>query len=165
MILELGNGGDLFERIKERGKHSELEARHIFEQLVKAIDYCHGCRVAHRDLKPENIVFCVDPVSGVETVKVTDFGLSNQSEAEETMMDTYCGSMLYSSPEVLLTEPYVGPMADIWSLGVILYVLLGSMAIWCHIVYTFGFDGHLVPSCIYFWVRWPLGVILYILWG
>ena len=58
-------------------------------------------------MKPENIVFCIDPVSGIETVKITDFGLSNQSEAEETMMSTYCGSMLYSSPEVLLMEPYV----------------------------------------------------------
>jgi len=124
LILELGNGGDLFERIKERGKHNEVESRHIFEQLVKAIDYCHGCRVAHRDLKPENIVFCVDPVSGTEVVKITDFGLSNQSEAEETMMNTYCGSMLYSSPEVLLMEPYVGPMADIWSLGVMLYYII-----------------------------------------
>jgi serine/threonine protein kinase len=95
LILELGTGGDLWERIKEKGKHNEQESRNILEQIVKALDYCHGHRVAHRDLKPENIVFCEDPETGGEVVKITDFGLSNQSDNEEAMMNTFCKRLLW----------------------------------------------------------------------
>jgi hypothetical protein len=106
---------------QEKGKHDEEEAQTIFSQVVRALDYCHANRVAHRDLKPENIVFCMDPDSEFERVKITDFGLSHQAIDDDMVMNTFCGSMSYSSPEVLLQLPYIGPMADVWSLGVILY--------------------------------------------
>eukprot|EP00039_Didymoeca_costata_P030096 m.27878 g.27878 ORF g.27878 m.27878 type:complete len:611 (+) comp7947_c0_seq2:351-2183(+) len=123
LILELGNGGDMYERIKTRGAETEDGAKRIVRQLVSALLYCHNHYVAHRDLKPENIVFCIDPDTNTETVKITDFGLCNNYQ-DGMMMDTFCGSMVYSSPEVLLQEPYSGPKADVWSLGVVLYMLL-----------------------------------------
>ena len=98
------------------GKATDERARSIFAQLVRAMVYCHANRVAHRDLKPENVVFCTDPETQEEVVKVTDFGLCNNF-TDDMMMETFCGSMVYSPPEVLLQEPYSGPKADIWSLG------------------------------------------------
>lgn len=123
LILELGEGGDMYEHIKANGKATDERARSIFAQLVRAMVYCHANRVAHRDLKPENVVFCTDPETQEEVVKVTDFGLCNNF-TDDMMMETFCGSMVYSPPEVLLQEPYSGPKADIWSLGIMLYMIV-----------------------------------------
>ncbi|XP_042196343.1 SNF related kinase b [Callorhinchus milii] len=120
LILELADGGDLYDYIMrhEGGLQEEL-AKTYFAQVVHAISYCHTLHVVHRDLKPENVVFFKE--QGV--VKLTDFGFSNRFQPG-TKLATSCGSLAYSAPEILLGDEYDAPAVDIWSLGVILYMLV-----------------------------------------
>ncbi|XP_068267648.1 SNF-related serine/threonine-protein kinase-like isoform X2 [Nyctibius grandis] len=120
LILELGDGGDMFDHImRHEGGLAEAQAKHYFAQIVHAISYCHKLHVVHRDLKPENVVFFQE--QGV--VKLTDFGFSNRFQPGK-MLTTSCGSLAYSAPEILLGDEYDAPAVDIWSLGVILYMLV-----------------------------------------
>ncbi|XP_031783973.1 SNF-related serine/threonine-protein kinase isoform X4 [Nasonia vitripennis] len=120
LILELGDGGDLYDYImRYEGGLTEEVARTYFRQIVKAISYCHRLHVVHRDLKPENVVFFEK--SG--TVKLTDFGFSNRFSPGQKL-ETSCGSLAYSAPEILLGDSYDAPAVDVWSLGVILYMLV-----------------------------------------
>uniref|UniRef100_A0A8B9GMD7 SNF-related serine/threonine-protein kinase n=1 Tax=Amazona collaria TaxID=241587 RepID=A0A8B9GMD7_9PSIT len=120
LILELGDGGDMFDHImRHEGGLAEVRAKHYFAQIVHAISYCHRLHVVHRDLKPENVVFFQE--QGV--VKLTDFGFSNRFQPGK-MLTTSCGSLAYSAPEILLGDEYDAPAVDIWSLGVILYMLV-----------------------------------------
>ncbi|XP_050760028.1 SNF-related serine/threonine-protein kinase-like [Gymnogyps californianus] len=120
LILELGDGGDMFDHImRHEGGLAEARAKHYFAQIVHAISYCHKLHVVHRDLKPENVVFFQE--QGV--VKLTDFGFSNRFQPGK-MLTTSCGSLAYSAPEILLGDEYDAPAVDIWSLGVILYMLV-----------------------------------------
>ncbi|KAL4623500.1 SNF-related serine/threonine-protein kinase-like [Arapaima gigas] len=120
LILELGDGGDMYDYIlRHEGGVSEDQAKVHFAQIVHAISYCHRLHVVHRDLKPENVVFFRQ--QGV--VKLTDFGFSNRFQPG-TMLMTSCGSLAYSAPEILLGEEYDAPAVDVWSLGVILYMLV-----------------------------------------
>uniref|UniRef100_A0A669CNY9 non-specific serine/threonine protein kinase n=1 Tax=Oreochromis niloticus TaxID=8128 RepID=A0A669CNY9_ORENI len=98
---------------------AEVTAKRHFAQIVRAVSYCHQLHVVHRDLKPENVVFF--PQQGA--VKLTDFGFSNLFQPG-MMLATSCGSLAYSAPEILLGEEYDAPAVDIWSLGVILYMLV-----------------------------------------
>ncbi|KAK7147825.1 hypothetical protein R3I94_010376 [Phoxinus phoxinus] len=120
LILELGDGGDMFDYIMkhEEGLSEEL-AKKYFAQIVHAISYCHRLHVVHRDLKPENVVFFEK--QGV--VKLTDFGFSNKFQPGKKLT-TSCGSLAYSAPEILLGDEYDAPAVDIWSLGVILFMLV-----------------------------------------
>ncbi|XP_069385041.1 SNF related kinase b [Paralichthys olivaceus] len=120
LIMELAEGGDLYDYIlrHEAGVAEDIAKRH-FAQIVRAVAYCHQLHVVHRDLKPENVVFF--PQQGA--VKLTDFGFSNLFQPG-TMLATSCGSLAYSAPEILLGEEYNAPAVDIWSLGVILYMLV-----------------------------------------
>ncbi|CAL1584435.1 unnamed protein product [Knipowitschia caucasica] len=120
LILELGDGGDMYDCImKHEGGLGEEVAKCYFAQIVHAISYCHKLHVVHRDLKPENVVFFEK--QGV--VKLTDFGFSNRFQPGTTL-HTSCGSLAYSAPEILLGDEYDAPAVDIWSLGVILYMLV-----------------------------------------
>ncbi|XP_070616684.1 SNF-related serine/threonine-protein kinase-like [Erythrolamprus reginae] len=120
LVLELGDGGDLFDLLTRRpGGLEEARAKGYFAQVVHAISYCHRLHVVHRDLKPENVLFFQH--QGV--VKLTDFGFSSCFQPG-TMLATSCGSLAYSAPEILLGEEYDAPAVDIWSLGVILYMLV-----------------------------------------
>ncbi|XP_061863201.1 SNF-related serine/threonine-protein kinase-like [Colius striatus] len=120
LILELGDGGDMFDHImRHEGGLAEPRAKHYFAQIVHAISYCHKLHVVHRDLKPENVVFFQE--QGL--VKLTDFGFSNRFQPGK-MLTTSCGSLAYSAPEILLGDEYDAPAVDIWSLGVILYMLV-----------------------------------------
>lgn len=120
LILELGDGGDMYDYIlRHEGGVAEDTAKVHFAQIVRAIAYCHRLHVVHRDLKPENVVFFRQQ----GTVKLTDFGFSNHFKPG-TMLMTSCGSLAYSAPEILLGEEYDAPAVDIWSLGVILYMLV-----------------------------------------
>ncbi|KAM6252917.1 uncharacterized protein LJ264_008839 isoform 2-T2 [Porphyrio hochstetteri] len=120
LILELGDGGDMYDHImRHEGGLAEARAKHYFAQIVHAISYCHKLHVVHRDLKPENVVFFQE--QGV--VKLTDFGFSNRFQPGK-MLTTSCGSLAYSAPEILLGDEYDAPAVDIWSLGVILYMLV-----------------------------------------
>lgn len=87
--------------------------------MVHAISYCHQLHVVHRDLKPENVVF----FEKLGMVKLTDFGFSNRYNPGQKL-ETSCGSLAYSAPEILLGDSYDAPAVDIWSLGVILYMLV-----------------------------------------
>ncbi|CAL9149572.1 unnamed protein product [Musa hybrid cultivar] len=125
MVLEYVNGGELFDKIALKGRLSEREGRKLFQQLIDAVSYCHDKGVYHRDLKPENVL-----VHGKGNVKVSDFGLSAlpQHVGNDGLLHTTCGSPNYVAPEVLKNRGYDGARSDIWSCGVILYVILtGSL--------------------------------------
>lgn len=120
LILELGDGGDLYDYIMRHDKGlSENLAREYFRQIVRAISYCHQLHVVHRDLKPENVVF----FEKLGVVKLTDFGFSNKF-CPGQKLETSCGSLAYSAPEILLGDSYDAPAVDVWSLGVILFMLV-----------------------------------------
>lgn len=120
LILELGDGGDLYDYImRHEAGLNENVARDYFRQIVRAISYCHRLHVVHRDLKPENVVF----FERLGVVKLTDFGFSNRF-CPGQKLETSCGSLAYSAPEILLGDSYDAPAVDVWSLGVILYMLV-----------------------------------------
>jgi len=105
LVQELGDGGDMYEYIMnhEQGL-SEDKARHYFQQIVLAIDYCHKLHIVHRDLKLENVIF----FKNLDVAKLTDFGFSNKFSPGQKL-DTSCGSLAYSAPEVLLGDSYEAP--------------------------------------------------------
>lgn len=124
MVLEHIDGGELFDYIVTRGRVEEKEAIRLFRQMISAIEYCHHNLVIHRDLKPENIL-----LDEHKNAKIMDFGLANMMQAGE-FLHTNCGSPIYSSPEILSSKDYIGPEVDIWSLGIILYVMVTGMCPW-----------------------------------
>ncbi|KAG2618602.1 CBL-interacting protein kinase 28-like [Panicum virgatum] len=121
-VLEYAKGGELFNKIA-KGKLTEEAARKYFQQLIGAVDYCHSRGVYHRDLKPENLLLDEN-----ETLKVSDFGLSAlaESKRQDGLLHTACGTPAYVAPEVLSRKGYNGAQADVWSCGVILFVLAAS---------------------------------------
>ncbi|XP_073999622.1 SNF related kinase isoform X2 [Rhodnius prolixus] len=124
LVLELADGGDLYDYImRHEAGLSEPQAREYFGQIVRAISYCHRLHVVHRDLKPENVVF----FERAGVVKLTDFGFSNKF-CPGQKLETSCGSLAYSAPEILLGDSYDAPAVDVWSLGVILFMLVCGQA-------------------------------------
>ncbi|KAH1056571.1 hypothetical protein J1N35_034636 [Gossypium stocksii] len=121
-VMEHVRGGELFAKVY-KGKLKEDVARKYFQQLISAVDFCHSRGVSHRDLKPENLLLDEN-----EDLKVSDFGLSALPEQvrNDGLLHTQCGTPAYVAPEVLKKRGYDGPKADIWSCGVILYVLLAG---------------------------------------
>jgi calcium/calmodulin-dependent protein kinase I len=121
LVMELVNGGELFYKIVDKGSYSEREARDIIRQLVEGVDYLHSKGIAHRDLKPENLL-CSENEEGV-VIKIADFGLS-KAFANGSMLETHCGTPDYAAPEVLRMEGTYDKSVDLWSMGVITYVVL-----------------------------------------
>lgn len=123
LALELVRGGELFARVSRAGRLREDVARRYFRQLVSAVDFCHGRGVYHRDLKPENLL-----LDEQGNLKVVDFGLSALADhaRADGLLHTLCGTPGYAAPEVLRDKGYDGAKADIWSCGVILFVLLAG---------------------------------------
>lgn len=130
MVLEYA-GGELFDYIVSHGKLDEQQARRFFQQMICAVEYCHRHKVVHRDLKPENLL-----LDDQLNVKIADFGLSNIM-TDGNFLKTSCGSPNYAAPEVISGKLYAGPEVDVWSCGVILYVLL---------VGRLPFDDDHIPS-------------------
>nr|ACN41002.1 unknown [Picea sitchensis] len=123
IVLDFVNGGELFDKIVNHGRLREDEARRYFQQLINAVDYCHSRGVSHRDLKPENLL-----LDAYGNLKVSDFGLSAlpQQIMEDGLLHTTCGTPNYVAPEVINDKGYDGATADLWSCGVILFVLMAG---------------------------------------
>ncbi|KAK9163476.1 hypothetical protein Syun_004378 [Stephania yunnanensis] len=121
IILEFITGGELFDKIVHHGRLSESESRRYFQQLIDGVDYCHSKGVYHRDLKPENLL-----LDSQGNLKISDFGLSALPPQGVSMLRTTCGTPNYVAPEVLSHKGYDGAIADVWSCGVILYVLMAG---------------------------------------
>ena len=123
MVMELLTGGELFDRIVQKGSYSEKEASECIASVTSAIQYLHNTGIVHRDLKPENLIYLSPDLES--PIKITDFGLAKfrSAKADASSMTTACGTPGYVAPEVLKNEPY-NKAVDLWSLGVILYILL-----------------------------------------
>ncbi|CAJ1970760.1 unnamed protein product [Sphenostylis stenocarpa] len=121
-ILEFAKGGELFARIS-KGRFGEDLARRYFQQLISAVGYCHARGVFHRDLKPENLL-----LDEQANLKVSDFGLGAVKEqvGVDGMLHTLCGTPAYVAPEILAKRGYDGAKVDVWSCGVILFVLVAG---------------------------------------
>jgi serine/threonine protein kinase len=124
IVMDFCAGGDLFKYIISHGKLEEPIAAVVFKQVAGAIGYCHLRGVAHRDIKPENILITEFPM-----VKLTDFGLCGYLKPEDKLQ-TFCGSPCYFAPEILSRSGYDGAKSDLWSLGVLLYVMVTGMLPW-----------------------------------
>ncbi|KAK0628846.1 kinase-like domain-containing protein [Bombardia bombarda] len=120
MLFEYVDGGQMLDYIISHGKLKEKQARKFARQIASAVDYCHRNSIVHRDLKIENIL-----ISKTGDIKIIDFGLSNLfSPEEDRKLKTYCGSLYFAAPELLQAKPYTGPEVDVWSFGVVLFVLV-----------------------------------------
>uniref|UniRef100_A0A673YDT5 non-specific serine/threonine protein kinase n=1 Tax=Salmo trutta TaxID=8032 RepID=A0A673YDT5_SALTR len=131
IVTEYAKNGEMFDYLTSNGRMSEDEARKKFGQILTAVDYCHRHHIVHRDLKTENLLLDANM-----NIKLADFGFGNFYNAGEPL-STWCGSPPYAAPEVFEGKEYEGPQLDIWSLGVVLYVLVcGSLP----------FDGPSLPA-------------------
>ncbi|CAG0917990.1 unnamed protein product [Notodromas monacha] len=117
LVTEYASGGEIFDYLVANKRMSEEETRKIFRQIVAAIFYCHQNGIVHRDIKAENLLLDRD-----KNIKLADFGFSNFFTPNQKLC-TWCGSPPYAAPELFEGKNYDGPKADIWSLGVVLYVL------------------------------------------
>eukprot|EP01088_Endostelium_zonatum_P004225 TRINITY_DN1542_c2_g1_i1.p1 TRINITY_DN1542_c2_g1~~TRINITY_DN1542_c2_g1_i1.p1 ORF type:complete len:451 (-),score=150.51 TRINITY_DN1542_c2_g1_i1:72-1424(-) len=125
LILEHLPGGELFSYLLSHSPLSPLLSHTLFLQLLSAISFCHSFNIAHRDLKPENILLISSSPSSSNPIhiKIADFGLSSLC-SNSKLLNTSCGSPHYASPEVISGIGYDGKKSDVWSMGVILYVML-----------------------------------------
>lgn len=118
MLFEYVNGGQMLDYIISHGRLKEKQARKFARQIASALDYCHRNSIVHRDLKIENIL-----ISKTGDIKIIDFGLSNLF-SPRNYLKTFCGSLYFAAPELLQAKQYTGPEVDIWSFGIVLYVLV-----------------------------------------
>ena len=127
LIMEECKGGEVFDRIIEhiqkKDMYSEKDASIILRQMMSAVEYCHNNGIAHRDLKPENLLYLNDGPEDNNPIKVIDFGLS-QVISPQRKLKTKVGTAYYVSPEIL--NGAYSEKCDIWSAGVILYILLSG---------------------------------------
>ncbi|XP_075744397.1 testis-specific serine/threonine-protein kinase 3-like [Rhipicephalus microplus] len=126
VIMEMACGGDLLEKILKVKRLDEKTTHQFFMQLASALAYLHKVDVAHRDLKCENVL-----LTTVDVVKLTDFSFARYCTDEHTkhkeLSETFCGSEAYAAPEILQGICYLPKLADVWSLGVILYVMVTGL--------------------------------------
>lgn len=120
IVMEYASGGELFDRICNAGRFSEDEARFFFQQLISGVSYCHSMQICHRDLKLENTLL---DGSSTPRLKICDFGYSKSAVLHSQPKSTV-GTPAYIAPEVFSRKEYDGKIADVWSCGVTLYVML-----------------------------------------
>lgn len=130
LVTEYAKNGEIFDYLAKHGRLSEVEARRKFWQILSAVEYCHNRNIVHRDLKAENLL-----LDGHMNIKIADFGFGNFFQPGEPLA-TWCGSPPYAAPEVFEGQQYEGPQLDIWSMGVVLYVLVCG---------ALPFDGPTLP--------------------
>ncbi|XP_033864971.3 serine/threonine-protein kinase SIK1 isoform X1 [Acipenser ruthenus] len=131
IVTEYAKNGEMFDYLTSNGRMIESDARKKFWQILTAVDYCHSHNIVHRDLKMENLLLDANM-----NIKLADFGFGNFYKLGDPL-STWCGSPPYAAPEVFEGKEYEGPQLDIWSLGVVLYVLVcGSLP----------FDGASLPA-------------------
>ncbi|KAK3091096.1 hypothetical protein FSP39_017084 [Pinctada imbricata] len=120
-VMDYAQRGDLLSYIKKRGMLEQSEAKKIFIQLAKALEYLHTEEIAHRDLKCENVLMMAD-----DRVVLTDFGFARsiKSDDGDLLSRTFCGSSAYASPELVQGIPYDPKPNDVWGLGCILYIMI-----------------------------------------
>ena len=123
VFMEYCQGESLEKIIEKKKKLSEPYIANIFKQLMDTLHYLHESGFAHRDLKPENII-----VGPKNKIKLVDFGLS--TDDSNRLRTTYCGSLAFAAPECISREPYLAPLADIWSAGVVLYMMAVNQLPW-----------------------------------
>ncbi|KAJ3033686.1 Protein kinase [Rhizophlyctis rosea] len=122
LVLEHVGGGEMFDRVNKLSEANsgkgigEDEARRVFRQVLSAVEYGHGMGIVHRDLKLENLL-----VDEANNIKIIDYGFATP---DDSLLDTFCGSIAYASPEMLCSQKYAGTGADVWSMGVILYTMV-----------------------------------------
>lgn len=119
LVMQLVSGGELFDRILDRGVYSERDASKVIQQVLQAVEYLHQSGIVHRDLKPENLLYYSQDEDS--KIMISDFGLSKM--VDSGVMSTACGTPGYVAPEVLAQKPY-SRAVDCWSIGVITYILL-----------------------------------------
>nr|XP_036848731.1 serine/threonine-protein kinase SIK2 isoform X1 [Manis javanica] len=130
LVTEYAKNGEIFDYLANHGRLNESEARRKFWQILSAVDYCHSRKIVHRDLKAENLL-----LDSNMNIKIADFGFGNFFKSGE-LLATWCGSPPYAAPEVFEGQQYEGPQLDIWSMGVVLYVLVCG---------ALPFDGPTLP--------------------
>ncbi|XP_076969093.1 serine/threonine-protein kinase SIK2 isoform X3 [Tamandua tetradactyla] len=130
LVTEYAKNGEIFDYLANHGRLNESEARRKFWQILSAVDYCHSRKIVHRDLKAENLL-----LDNNMNIKIADFGFGNFFKSGE-LLATWCGSPPYAAPEVFEGQQYEGPQLDIWSMGVVLYVLVCG---------ALPFDGPTLP--------------------
>jgi carbon catabolite-derepressing protein kinase len=124
VVMEYCEGGELFQYLVDHGRLRESELRRMFSSIVCAVAHLHSRGIAHRDLKPENILLTGDCIP-----KIADLGLCRQVVGD-ALMTTPCGSPQYAAPEVLTGKGYDGRASDVWSLGVVLFVMATATMPW-----------------------------------
>uniref|UniRef100_UPI00398EC999 death-associated protein kinase 2 isoform X2 n=1 Tax=Pristiophorus japonicus TaxID=55135 RepID=UPI00398EC999 len=125
LILELVCGGELFDYVAEKESLGEDQAMEFVQQILLAVGYLHSKSISHLDLKPENIMLLEKEVPKPH-IKLIDFGLAQKIE-EGTEFRSMCGTPQYIAPEIINYEP-LGPASDMWSVGVITYILLSGLS-------------------------------------
>lgn len=133
VVMEKLGGGELYDRLCEKQFYSEMDARNVCRTVFGAMAYCHSQKVAHRDLKPENLLLKYAPGDDNNddtvtdtAIKIADFGFAKKVKRPNSLI-TQCGSPAYTAPEIIRCRPY-DQRVDNWSLGVIVYTLLGGYA-------------------------------------
>lgn len=118
LIMEVAEGKQLFQHIRETGHMKENQARDVFKQLLSTVGYSHEAGIVHRDLKPDNVM-----LDNKGQVKIIDFGLGAKFKPSQKL-EKLCGTLRFLAPEIVLRLPYDGVKVDIWTLGVLLYFMV-----------------------------------------
>ncbi|CAJ0606679.1 unnamed protein product [Cylicocyclus nassatus] len=127
LTMEFASGGDMLQHVQRQGPVNEHQAMIWMSQVISAVYYMHTRGIVHRDLKLENIV--IFPEEGI--IKIGDFGFARSVIRGDALSETYCGSKSYSAPEILKGEPYDPYKSDVWSVGVIAFVIVTDCMPYC----------------------------------